>query len=198
MRRREIGEADVAAQARHDARHFELDPLEACEERETIPRFELQCVRRTRRQQHRVGLEELEHALRIIGEQRGLDLRGAQGIHPEHPERPVHRPRPFSQRCVEVEDRARHGNARLTGERRVQGLPEPRPTAAHLEIRLAGHGAHRERELVQRRAVHEVHGKAERHAQRDAGRREQCATPLVCKAGAHAIECAAEVLRKCA
>ena len=113
-------------------------------------------------QEHLVGREEL---VATLHDELRLELRGAQDIHADD----AHGALGSGDAGVELEHRARHRDARQPGNAHVQRFRKAGAPAAHLEVRLPRHRAHRGGDVAHRRAVHEVHAVAERHAERDAG-----------------------------
>ena len=172
LRRGDVGERGDPAQARRgkNARDLELDHLEAGDHAQF---FALAQSRLEGNERH-VGLQQRKPPLGLVQEQGGLDRGRAQRIDPDQADRA-----PAGETRIELEHRARHRDAGNAGERGVQRLGKAGAAAAHLEVRFARERAHARRQLLDRGAVDQADGEAERDPERDAGDREEVAPALV-------------------
>jgi hypothetical protein len=147
-----LGGGDVGERADSlelpDSGHFKRHDSRPDHQPERVPSDELAGERR---KQGLVGSQELGPSLaqhigaddtqRAFGSS-DADLQLEGGIHPRH--------------------------ARQAGDARIERLREAGPAAPHLQVRLARYGAHRGGEVLDRRAVDEVHAVAERYTEGDA------------------------------
>jgi hypothetical protein len=132
---------------------------------ETVAHRKVERLRRRRTQPHCI-LREQARALRGRGACRrepGLQPRRTERIDPHELERALASGQPR----LRLDHGARHGDAGHGGESRVQRLVEAEARRLHGEVGHAEQAARGELHLVRGDPVDEVHGEAERDAERD-------------------------------
>ncbi|NYH17095.1 hypothetical protein GGD41_004323 [Paraburkholderia bryophila] len=177
LRRGDIHHREPLTRPRPDqaARDAKPHDRRAALQREHIAGFHVEPLLCGCGEEHRIGRERIEWALRRRhADQIRRDTASLEDIDTEQRQGGV------LARHGDIE--RQHGtgerHAGLVGESRIDGLVEPGLCAAHLQIRLAGKAAGRRGEFVERRAIDQLHRVTQRHAECDRCNCNQCAAAM--------------------
>jgi hypothetical protein len=147
------------------ARDLQRDGRGADDYLQLVAGLEPQPLSGRRREQYRVGVEQIEDHARTLGQQPGLHLGGTQWVESEHAQALL-APR---DRYVRLHGRIGRRDLRHARDARIDGLVESRTRAPHYQVGFPREVPRSDLEFVQGAGVDEMHRDAERDSQRDRG-----------------------------